>query len=291
MNNDSFRLRVSSEGTDLDVTGQWTRECEQALISGLADGLVLNYSHGYSEPNIDFLNSWPIKRLTILDRSLTDLSPIVRLSSTLRKLSVLTHPSVPLNLEELTGLKSISAHWTQMKSALPMLTELEDIFILGFNAPDLTVFGSNTRVERIHMKDRPKIESLAGFDELPQLRNLGIFLATRLNDFSALDSAGTNTVLEELHLPSCRKLERLDCITSLTALKVLDISDCGDIASLHPLSPLKQLEEFYCYGKTKIVDNDLSPLSSLPALRELRIKPRRSYHPTEAEIRAAADIP
>ena len=80
-------------------------------------------------------------------------------------------------------------------------------------------------------------------------------------------------------------------MTSLTDLKVLDISDCGDIASLHPLSPLKRLEEFYCYGTTKIVDNDLSPLSSLPALRELRIKPRRSYHPTEAEIRAVADIP
>ena len=42
-------------GVNLFVTGPWSVAAERCLREGRADGLVLNYARGYSEPNLEFL--------------------------------------------------------------------------------------------------------------------------------------------------------------------------------------------------------------------------------------------
>lgn len=58
------------------VTGPWTEEMVQAVESGVADRVVLNYALGYDEPDLYFLQYLPIRELVILDRRITDLAPV-----------------------------------------------------------------------------------------------------------------------------------------------------------------------------------------------------------------------
>jgi hypothetical protein len=41
------------------------------------------------------------------------------------------------------------------------------------------------------------------------------------------------------------------------------------------------------WGSTTITDRDLTPLASLPNLREIRMRDRPGYRPRVAELRAA----
>ncbi|XAS68486.1 hypothetical protein V3C33_04025 [Micrococcaceae bacterium Sec5.7] len=284
MDDIGFELAHVDDGIDLVVKGIWTTACTEVLTAGHADGLVLNYALGYAEPDLDFLREWPIKRLKILDRSVTDLSPIYRLAATLRKLEVLTAPSATLDLSLLSGLQDLGAGWGQVRDTISDVPELKRIFVLYFDAPDLTVFKANPLLESIRMKDRPKIQSLKGFQDLTQLGELGIFRGSRLNDISGFDSTTENTVLHTLKLEACRKVTSLAPIRNLRSLKTLNIGDCGDIDSLHPLSSLQYLEELFAYGTTKVQDGDLSLLLALPRLRVVRIRPRKSYRPAVGEV-------
>ena len=54
--------------------------------------------------------------------------------------------------------------------------------------------------------------------------------------------------------------------------------DVGDIASVAPLSELKQLKALWIAGsRTKIIDGDLTPLTTLPRLAMLKLGNMRHY--------------
>ena len=57
----SFVLEPRGQGVDLVVTGDWSPAAREALESGRADGLVLNYARGFREQPIDFINGLPIR--------------------------------------------------------------------------------------------------------------------------------------------------------------------------------------------------------------------------------------
>ena len=80
------------EGRILVVTGPWTAEAEEAVRRQDVDGVWLNYARGYCEPDLSFVDEWPIKRLLVLDRSVTDLEPLSRLGATLEELSFQVAP-------------------------------------------------------------------------------------------------------------------------------------------------------------------------------------------------------
>src|SRR5215208_1978236 len=60
-----YRIEDRDGGRTLVVTGAWTSETEQVLAETNADGLDLNYAHGFCEPSLDFLGAWPIRRLDV----------------------------------------------------------------------------------------------------------------------------------------------------------------------------------------------------------------------------------
>lgn len=107
----SYELLQTDAGVDLIVKGAWTSECQDIIEGGAADGLVLNYALGFAEPDLDFLGDWPIARLNILARYVSDLTPVYRLARTLRQLDVLTAPSASLDLSRLRNVQVISADW------------------------------------------------------------------------------------------------------------------------------------------------------------------------------------
>lgn len=76
------------------VTGPWNAEMVQAVETGVADRVVLNYALGYDEPDLYFLQYLPIRELVILDRRITDLRPVYTLAPTLERLDVEVAPGV-----------------------------------------------------------------------------------------------------------------------------------------------------------------------------------------------------
>lgn len=101
-----------------------------------------------------------------------------------------------------------------------------------------------------------------------------------LKDVTDLGSASAPKTLRRLALQSCRGVSTLDEIGLLTGLTYLNIAESGDIASFAPLANLRHLKTLHAYGTTRVVDGDLSALTGLTELTDLRLKGRRDYHPS-----------
>lgn len=278
----SFRIERSPVGATLVATERWTAEAADALRSGRADGLDLNYAKGFKDTDLAFLEDWPLKRVSLLARTVKELGPLYRVASTLESLSVESGPAV-IDLGSFPHITDLAASWEQISDSVSKAHHLESLYAGSYTPEDLTPLQHNSRLKRIRMKDRPRLRSLRGVEQLPALDHLGIYLATSLHDFAPLREA---TTLRELHLESCRSLTDLTPIAASLGLRLLNVSECGDIVSLAPLAALLELEAVLLYGTTKIVDDDLTPLAGLPRLRELRIMSRRSYRPSVEQLHA-----
>lgn len=278
----SFRIERSAVGATLVATERWTAEAADALRSGRADGLDLNYAKGFKNTDLAFMEDWPLKRVSLLARTVKELGPLYRVASTLESLSVESGPAV-IDLGSFPHITDLAASWEQISDSVSKAHHLESLYAGSYTAEDLTPLQHNSRLKRIRMKDRPRLRSLRGVEQLPALDHLGIYLATSLHDFAPLRET---TTLRELHLESCRSLNDLTPIAASLGLRLLNVAECGDIVSLAPIAALLELEAVLLYGTTKIVDDDLTPLAGLPRLRELRMRSRRSYRPSVEQLHA-----
>ena len=279
----NFVIEETAEGRNLVVTGDWSAVAVNALLGGSADGLTLNYARGYRERSLDFLQeAWPVRRLHILARTIKDLTPVYRLARTLESLIVDTSPGAVLDLRELPHLTRLAADWEQVRETIGSARGLRRLFVAQYGEPDLRSLGEHRSLAVLDMKEDPQLESLVGIDQLPALSELEIFGAGRLLHIS--DLAGAAPHLRTLHLKSCRRIGRLDAIGSGVGLEFLNVSDCGDVQSLSPLAALRELRVLLLYGTTRILDGDLTPLTRLPHLAELRMQSRREYRPSVREV-------
>jgi hypothetical protein len=259
------------------LTGRWSSAAEKALASGEADGLVLNYARGFSEPDLQFLASWGIRRLQVLDRKLTDLEPIARLSESLESLSVQAAPQAELDLGALPRVRAVAGEWPLLRDTLGRLDALESVITWRFDEIDLHAFRDHVCLKRLTIKEAPHLESLSGIADLPELAVLGIIGGPALHDITEVADPGRS--LRELELQDCSSIIDLDCVEELAELRFLGFSNCGAIASLAPLRSLHELEVLHAWGSTRVVDGDLSPLPQLPRLREVRMRDRANYTP------------
>jgi len=283
-----YILEESADGRSLVVTGAWSAEAAERIRRGEADRLVLNYARGFSERDLEFLDEgWRLRGLDVLDRTITDLSPIERLGHSLEDLSVQAAPRAELDLGKLPMLRTIGAEWGMIGPTLNELGELREVVTWQLGDSDLHAFRDHVELRRLVVKDAPALQTLDGVGDLPALEVLGVVGAPRLHDIS--DAAGLAATLRELELEDGRSLDAIDDVESLVNLQFMGVSECGDVESFAPLAGLERLEVLYAYGSTRVVDRDLSPLARLPRLREIRMKDRRDYRPNVAELQAALD--
>jgi hypothetical protein len=134
----------------------------------------------------------------------------------------------------------------------------------------------------VSITNAPRLESLDGVGNLPDLSVIGVHLARKLRDISDVRYLGES--LRDFELEDCSDVEDLDDTEPLVGLRVLGFSDCGGVASLAPLAPLQCLETFYAWGTTRVLDNDLSVLAGLPRLQEIRMRDRATYRPRLSEL-------
>lgn len=282
----TFELDETPEGIDLVVTGDWSDQARNMISGGLADGLVLNYAKGFSARDLRFLQDLPIRRLHVLDRALNDLGPVYSLASTLTALRVQTDPQTPLDLDRLPLVTALSVGWSQIQGSLRYAPQLERLFILSYSEEDLTPLTVAPNLVRVVMKDYPRVRSLNGLEGLPWLAELGIHVAQRLEDISAVERLAS-PILTTLELASCRQISDLSAVSACSALSFFDASEGGDLPSASFLAGLEQLEGLYLYGSTRVLDGDLRPIAELPRLTDFRMQNRRHYSPSVKEIQEA----
>ena len=269
------------EGRTLVVTSSWTAEAEAALDRSDVDGVWLNYARGFSEPDLSFVGEWPIRRLLVLDRKITDLSPLGRLGRTLEELSVQAAPGTPVDLAGLPRLTSLAAAWDEVDDTLHEPEGLREIVTFDYDEVDLQPLSVQSSLENVTLKAAPRLESLYGVDHFA-LRKLQVALARELEDIDALAIASQS--LREVDFETCLGIYDIESLSELAQLRFLGISDCGRIPSIRPLVTLTQLECLYAWGSTRVEDGDLSPLLHLPRLKEIRMRDRREYRPSVREI-------
>jgi len=285
MRRGKYILEDTSEGRALVVTGPWSKQTEDALVRGEADGLVLNYARGFCETNLEFLTPhWSVRRLDLLDRKIVDLEPVGRLGGSLEQLSVEADPRAKLDLRALPHLRSIAGKWGLIRPTLGGVEARQSVITWRFDEADLHAFRNHFALQRLTLKEAPHLESLSGLAALATMERLGVVLARRLHDIS--DVAGL-TSLRELEFEDCPSIAALDDVEQLVNLRLLSFSEGGDVASLGPVRGLDRLVEFYAWGSTRIVDLDLSPLPRLPRLKEIRMRDRHGYKPSVVDLVAA----
>jgi hypothetical protein len=284
----TFTIEKTADGIDLVITGQWSSTSAGCLETGQADGLVLNYARGYQEKDLSFIRGLPIRRLHILSRTVTDLSPVYSLAETLVTLRVQSDPRATIELERLPRLRTLSADWRQVQSSIHSVPHLEKLFLLSYAEPDFTPLASLTSLSSIVMKDYPQVRALDGIEDLSWLAELGVHLGTNLEDISALRRAAS-PVLEVLQLPSCRRVTDIDPVAACSSLRFFELSDGAEIPTVELLADLVSMERLYLYGSTKIADCNLGPIARLPRLQDFRIQNRRGYSPSVKEIQEAIE--
>jgi hypothetical protein len=122
-----FRIEDTPDGTALIATGLWTPEAADVLRQGAIDSLILGYTAGFNEGNLEFLESWPLRRLRILDRSLTDLGPLARVASSVEELYVEVHPRATLDLAPFSRLRSVAGEWSLLCDTLNEVKSLRSL--------------------------------------------------------------------------------------------------------------------------------------------------------------------
>src|SRR5690242_11158836 len=72
----SYAIEPTDDGDLMVVVDSFDEAAAAVLRSGQVTGLTLNYALGFRERDLEFLEPWPLRRLDLLARTITDLSPL-----------------------------------------------------------------------------------------------------------------------------------------------------------------------------------------------------------------------
>lgn len=151
-----FIIRSDNGCRTMDVTGDWSPSASRVLARGEVDGLTLNYARGFRERDLEFLQEWPLRRVTILARTISDLEPLYRLAGTLENLDLVSSDRAALDLSRFPRLKHVSCeNWSQLKPTISACLRLESVYAGSYTSRDLTPLAHNRNLLKIRVKDRP----------------------------------------------------------------------------------------------------------------------------------------
>ena len=209
------------------ATGPWSPEAAACLTAGVVDGLTLNYARGFAESDLDFLDAWPVKRLDVLDRTLTDLTPIARLGASLESLSIQAASRAEIDLRPLAVQSSLTKLILKVAPLLETLDGAEDLSALAV---------LNVAAAR-ELHDATALASIA--KSLVEVEFESCLAITALDDLSSLQS------LMFLGISDCGRVESLHPVAELTNLEQLHAWGSTRIMDndLSPLLNLPRLSE------------------------------------------------
>jgi internalin A len=268
-------------GTVMALKSSWSPKYARAVAKHDVKVIRLSMFNGWSDSDISFLRDLPaLEGVDILSEKVTDVRVITELAN-LRLLSLTCKATGSIDLVKLKRLVRVFLTWRDAYRSLFALHTLKKITILGYPERDLWIWPQPNQVLfEMYLSSR-KLESLRGIGNFPKIGKLTISKCPKL---ACLDDLSTSTSLENFVLAKCPGVENLTSVSSLHDLRELSIEDCGEIHSLAPLAECKRLEFLQVAGNTTLLDGDLSPLLSLPKLREVLVARRKHYSHTAEQL-------
>jgi len=239
-------------------------------VYGTYDGL-----HVSGVSDLSFLSDFPdLLYLEVVDQQKVNVAPLQCLEN-LRGLRLET-PGTGLDFSSFSHLEVFVGDWHPENRNLAHCQELRSLRTWGFKpkSEDLADLTGLTRLERLNLT-KTGIHSLAGIEQLEDLRYLEIAYAPRLESLTAL--ATGDLQLRELHLSHAKNVESYEPVTALSWLRRLWLSSCAPLANLKWLSGMSRLD-FFSFVETNLIDGDLKPLLNLPRLRYVGTMPKKHYN-------------
>ena len=112
-----FRL----SGRTLELTGPWSSTAGRAVRLLRPSGLDVNYTLGFDGDDVDFLGDLAgttIRRLTVVDHEVQDLTPLERLAPQLEHLTLRTPSTHSLDLSRFPRLTSYRGPWAHVRDSI-----------------------------------------------------------------------------------------------------------------------------------------------------------------------------
>lgn len=252
--------RLTSQWEDAGRPGIYYRSVATDTLSFLADleGLPSFASYGPITTDIGIESRPELTRLALN----SDCSEARDLSAFAKLVSLGGPDRCHRGLESLVSLRQLAMPRWQSR-----------------NCERLSVLRS---LRKLRFYQSAKLESLAGLEQLPELRELSVGYSRRLCDVSVLSSAS----LRSLEIISFRPELDLSFVTRLPNLQILRLENCPRIASLQPLSSHPTLKIASLSGTSTVLDGDMSPLLTIPNLELMGYTNRKHYSHKEDSIRA-----
>lgn len=278
--NTDISIEEGEFGERLVLHQEWKDEYIGYMLDHNISELNVNYARGFKGDSLDFLQNLPfLTGLLLIVYNVPDTSVIHNLKR-LRALNIGTRDKTPLDFAQFPLLEDCGMDWRAKSESIFQCTKLKRLFISKYSAKNTDGFGSLSALKELYFSAGP-VADLTGLSPLQGLEKLGLYY---LRSLSSLEGIQSLTRLEELRIETCRKIDQIDEVRDLKNLRRLTIANCGDIASLRPIDGLSELDRLYFYESTNILDGDLSSLTRLKKLSDVRFMNRKHYSQKREEF-------
>jgi hypothetical protein len=184
-------------------------------------------------------------------------------------------------------LKSLNVAWGALAPGDCSDSRLEELGLIGFAAKSIREVPALTSLTGLFLQEARRLHDLEGINRFPALVQLSVHAARRMVDIRQVTDL---PLLRELEFSECVSIGDISALQQCLALEELTLSDCRNIHSMAPLSQHPRLEVLQADGSTRVTDDDLSPILTIPHLRHLALASRRSYHPSVHEVRTQRNL-
>lgn len=268
-----FDVEQGYFGERLVLRGEWNDDLIGYMLSRDIRELNVNYAKGFIGDDIDFLQYLPfLEGLGLLVYNIPDISEICSLHQ-LRVLDIACRDKTPLDFSQFPALEICGLDWRRRSESLFGCTTLKRLSIHHYSATDADSFVDLENLESLSFVGG-SVRDLTGLRVLRKLKMLGLY---RLLYLASLKGVEDLTNLVSLDIDTCRKLTSINEVRDLTNLLGLGVNNCGDIESLRAIEGLMKLQRLLFYESTNILDGDLSVLTRLPNLEDVRYMNRKHY--------------
>lgn len=273
--------RAASCGLLLDIRPATLETALETLAHHGTHGSLFNGLRITGLENLEFLRDYPsLLYLEIENVSAKGLRCIESVSN-LRGLR-LESPKAGLDFSCFPQLEEFIGDWHPDNTGVGNCGELRSLNAFGFRSlqPGLSSLADCVRLERLYLV-RPGITSLGDIDALEDLRYLDIAYAPKIQDLTPL--AASKVDLREIQLTNLKNISAYAPLAGIRRLRRLILSRCAPMADLAWTKGMDYLD-FFTFVETKVLNGDLSPLLSLPLLRNVSGGNRRDYSHSDKEL-------
>jgi hypothetical protein len=274
-----FKICQHRANRFLLLEGPWDPEIAAYFEVYGVTHLRLSAYAGWREKQIGFLRDLPfLTELDLWAAGIKDVSPLYELPN-LKTLSV-NGIERKIDFPQIPSLRKLNIHWSNKNfSSLLDCSELEELGLDGYSGPDLKPFCNLKKMHNFALSFS-KVETLAGIENCVSLARFPLASVNRLTSFDHLEGCEE---LWHVSVEGAKVLERIDAVARLPYLREFYLVDCPRVASIRPLTRLPVLESV-SFRTTVIADGDISPLLTLPSLKQATFNDRKHYSHKNAEF-------